>query len=313
MDEYLQGRYLWNQRTEPSLRKSLEHFQASARIAPDFALAYNGIADAYLILGAYNFVKPRDVTPLALEALNHAMELDSTAGEPHATRGDFALHVERNYALSIHESDRAIALSPGYATAHNWRSEILLVLGRTDEAIAETQKAIELDPLSPFPHFFLALARETKGDAVQAEKDCRDAIAFDPKFRMGALYSEMLLRQGRFDEALAEAQRLAGTNGSAECILSLGVAQALTGHRKDAEASLARARAMATERYVSSYDFATLEAALGMRDAAILHLHEAIEAPDFRMPSVAVLPSPAFDALKNDAEFQALMAGLRHH
>jgi tetratricopeptide (TPR) repeat protein len=81
--------------------------------------------------------------------------------------------------------------SPGYSSAHNWRSEILFVLGRTDESLAEVRKAIELDPLTPFPRFFLGLVLEVKDDAADAEKAYRDAIASDPAFPMTQLYVQM--------------------------------------------------------------------------------------------------------------------------
>ncbi|HET6462773.1 MAG TPA: protein kinase [Candidatus Krumholzibacteria bacterium] len=311
LDEYMQGRYLWSQRTEESVRGSLTHFQESAHIAPDFALAYCGIADAYLILAAYNFAQPKQVTPLALEALTHAMELDSTLGEPYATRGDFAMHVERDYALSIQSSDHALKLSPGYASTHNWRAEILFVLGRTDESLAEIRKTIELDPLTPFPHFFLGLALEVKGDAAEAEKAYRDAVAFDPTFPMAQLYVEMLLRQGRHADALAVAQSFATANPGAHSTLVLGIAHALSGHRQEAENCLARAHKLAADRYTSPYDFALLYAALDRRDDALRYFRAAMDAPEFRLPFVAVWPGPALDSLKDDPEFKQMMASLR--
>jgi serine/threonine-protein kinase len=311
LDEYMQGRYLWGQRTDESVHASLTHFEESARIAPRFALAYCGIADAYLILAAYNFAPPKEVTPLALEALNHAMELDSTLGEPYATRGDLAMHVERNYALSIRSSDRALELSPGYSSAHNWRSEVLFVLGRTDESIAEIRKAMELDPLTPFPHFFLGLVLDVKGDHAAAEKAYRDAVEFDPAFPMTQLYVEFLARQRRHDEALAVAQRLSEASAGAHSTLVLGIAQALGGHHREAEDCLARAQKLAEGRYTSPYDFAELYAALGRREDALRYFKAAMDAPEFRMPFVAIRPGPAFDSLKDDPEFRQMIASLR--
>ena len=313
LDEYLQGRYLWNQRTGASVRSALEHFRASAQIAPDFALAYSGIADAYLILAAYGYVEPLQATPLALEALTRAMELDSTAGEPHATRGDFAFHVERNYALAMREADKAVALSPGYATAHNWRSEVLYVLGRTDEAIAEIQRAITLDPITPFPHYFLGSVRQATGDLVQAEKDYQAAMKVAPGFPMGDMYARLLVRQGRCTDALAVAQGMLAANESAFNIESLAVIQALCGHREEAIANQARVRAMAAQRWISPLEFACMDAALGNRDDALRHLREAIDARDFRIPTYSVSAGPEFDAFKDDPEFQTLIGSIRPH
>ena len=311
LDEYLKGRYLWNQRTETSMRTALEHFRRSAEIAPEFALAYSGIADVYLILGAYTYMQPLEAAPLVLDALTHAMALDSTAGEPHATRGDLAFHVERDNALALREADRAVALSPGYATAHNWRSEVLFVLGRTDEAITEIQKAIALDPMTPFPHFFLGQAHQAKGDLVQAEKDYQAARRIAPGFAGGGLYVRMLIRQKRFAEALAVAEDMMAVDTSAPNTATLAVAQALAGHRTDAFASAERLRVMATRRWVSPLDFASMDAALGNRSDAVRHLREAIDARDFRIPAYVKTIGPEFDALKDDPEFRGLVDLIR--
>lgn len=311
LDEYLKGRYLWSRRTEESVRGALKHFQTSAEIAPDFALAYAGIADSYLILAAYSYMQPLQAAPLALEALNQAMALDSTVGETHATRGDLAFHVERDYALALREHDRAVALSPGYATAHNWRSEALFVLGRTDEAIAEAQRAIALDPVTPFPHFFLGLMREFKGDVAQAEKDYQAALKIAPGFAMGDSYTRMLIRQGRSAEALTVAHGLVAADASAFNVATLAVTQALTGDREKAIASAAQVRAMAAHRWVSPLEFACMDAALGNREDALRHLRAAIDTRDFRVPTLAVIVPPEFDSFKDDPDFQALIDIIR--
>jgi serine/threonine protein kinase/tetratricopeptide (TPR) repeat protein len=311
LDEYLKGRYLWSQRTEESVRSALRHFQTSAQIAPDFALAYAGIADSYLILAAYNYMEPVRAAPLAVEALTSSMALDSTSGETHATRGDLAFHFERNYALALREADRAVALSPGYATAHNWRSEVLLVLGRIDESIAEIETAISLDPVTPFPRFFLGFAYEAKGDTARAEMAYRDALKVAPTFSLAVLYERFLIRHGRGEEALALARKVYAANTDAPTLLNLGVAQAMTGQRGDAIESLARARAMARERWVSPFEFAPLEAALGHRDNALRDLRAAIEARDFSVPTITVALGPEFDWLKDDSELQQLIDSVR--
>jgi len=311
LDEYLKGRYLWSQRTETPVRNALDHFRESARIAPDFALAYSGIADSYLILAAYNYVQPLQSVPLALEALAHAVALDSTAGEMHATRGDLAFHFERNYELAVRQADKAVALSPGLATAHNWRSEVLYVLGRTDECIAEAERGIVLDPINPFPRFFLAMAREAKGDIKRAEQDYQAARMIAPGFSTGGMYVRLLIRQGRNEEALAVANDMVAAGASASNITTLAVIQALSGHREDAMENAKRVRAFAAERWISPLEFACMDAALGNPEDALRHLRAAIEARDFRIPFFLVDAGPEFDAFKSDPEFQELIAIIR--
>ncbi|HEX6791966.1 MAG TPA: protein kinase, partial [Candidatus Krumholzibacteria bacterium] len=295
VDEYLKGRYLWSRRTEPSVREALEHFRASAQVAPDFALAYAGIADAYLILAAYNYEQPLTVAPLALEALTRAMELDSTAGEPHATRGDFAFHVERNYELAMRHADRAVTLSPGYAAAHIWRGEVLSVLGRTGEAIEEMQRAISLDPMTPFPRFFLGTLREISGDPAQAERDYRAAHALMPGYPAGGLV-RLLLRNQRSEEALAVARETVAVDPAPGNVAVLGVAQAFSGDRDGAQTTLDRLRAMASERWVSPLDIASVEASLGHSEEALRQLRAAIDSRDFRGPMLGIIRDIEFDA-----------------
>ena len=311
LDEYLQGRYLWSQRTEESVRSGLEHFLASAKIAPDFALAYSGIADPYLILGAYNWMKPLDVAPLAVEAVTRAMELDSTAGEMHATRGDLAFHVERNYELAMHEHDRAVALSPGYSPAHNWRGEVLGVLGRIDESMEEMKRASAIDPVTPFPQFYLAMLCDVKGDTTQAAERYRDAVKMTPGYPGVALYARFLVRQGHGDAALAVMKDAVAHTASAENILSLGVIQALTGDRAGALENRKRAEEIAATRWVSPLERSGLEAALGNRDAMLRYMREAIDGREFRVPSLTLNPGLEFEPYKNDPEFEKLMDSIR--
>ncbi len=311
LDEYLKGRYLWNQRTEASVRGALDHFHKSAQIAPDFALAHCGIADSYLILGAYNYMQPRQSVPIALEALAQAIALDSTLAEAHATRGDLALHFMRDYALSLRELNRALELNPGYGTAYNWRSEVLLVLGRTDESLADMERAVTLDPATPFPQFFRGLAFEVKGDTAKAEQAFRDAYKLFPGFPSAVLYTRLLLRQGRDDEALAMVESMVATNPRPENVASLGVVQALTGRRAEALASLARLQTISAQQWVSPYDPASIHAALGNRDEALRYLRDAIDARDFRVPFLLISNGREFDELANDAEFRSLLELVR--
>jgi tetratricopeptide (TPR) repeat protein len=280
-------------------------------MAPDFALAHGGIADAYLILGAYNYEEPLEVTPLALQALTRAMALDATAGEPHATRGDFAFHVERDYALALQQTDRAVALSPGYAAAHIWRGEVLAVLGRMDESIEEMQRAIALDPLTPFPRFFVAWVREALGDHAQAERDYLAALKLVPGYHMSGGYARLLARQGRFQEALSVARDAVGQDASAPNLVTLGVVQALAGDRQAAQGTFSRVRALATERWISPFEFASMEAALGNGESALRYLSQGIEGRDFRAPMLAFRTELEFDSLAQEPAFRQLIASVR--
>ena len=311
LDEYLKGRFLWSRRTEEAVREALAHFRAAVDLAPDFALGHAGMADAHIVAAGYNWMEPRQAAPIALEAAEKALALDPMAGEPHASRGDLAYHVEHDFALAARELDRALALSPSYATAYYWRAEVSIVDGRTEEAIQLLRRAIELDPLNPFPNFLLAFAQGLAGRLDEAERGYRRVLEFSPGYSMawGALV-RLDITRGKTTEALATAHRAVEENPSASNLATLGVALGLAGKTNEARSILARLRDLGRQRWVSPYEFARVEAALGDRAAALADLRAAIEARDFWMPELKVHVDIEFQNFVGDPEFEKLIDGI---
>ncbi len=144
---YLKGRFFWSKRTGADLHKAIEYFEQAIAKDPNYALAYAGVADSYVLLSNYSFDSPQQLIPPARAAVKKALELDDSLAEAHASLGLLAqlqLDLERGNS----EFERAIQLKPNYATAHHWFSLGLASLGRFDNAIAEGKRAVELDPLS---------------------------------------------------------------------------------------------------------------------------------------------------------------------
>src|SRR5262249_48496668 len=121
--------------------------QAIAR-DPNYALAYAGLAEAYVILPNYTGAAPQEAYSKAKAAALKALQLDDKLAEAHTALGMLLCTSDLNIGGSISEFQRAIALNPNYATAHHWYGNLLANLGRFDEAIAEAKRSIELDPLS---------------------------------------------------------------------------------------------------------------------------------------------------------------------
>src|SRR6202035_4209936 len=146
---YLKGRFFWNKRTAADLRKSIDYFNQAIVKDPNYALAYAGLADSYVILSVFGAASPQDSIPQARVAAKKAIELDDTLAEAHASSGRIAGPFDFEFDRSIAEFERAIQLNPNYAMAHHWLSwGPLTALGRFDRAIAEGKRAVELDPLS---------------------------------------------------------------------------------------------------------------------------------------------------------------------
>ncbi len=311
LDEYLRGRFLWSRRTEPAVRQSLAHFRTAVELAPDFALGHTGVADAYLILGAYNWMPPREASARAFEHAAKALSLDPDAGEPHASLGDLAFHVDGDLARAQRELDRALELSPGYATAYMWRSEVSMARGRTEEAMRYLEKAIELDPVHPFPRYFLAFGKEVLGDVQAAERGYRDVLQISPGYSLPARSLVLLLLgQGRTSEAVAEARRAVDVDSSPANLATLGVALARSDRADEARAILKRLEEVRAEGWVSPVDVARVESALGNRDAALRLLRTGAEAGDFRIPSLRYGVGHLFPELEGDPEVERLIETL---
>jgi TolB-like protein/Tfp pilus assembly protein PilF len=142
---YLTGRFFWNRWTEANLRKAIDYFEQALEVDPDYARAYAGLADAYILLGI-NFGLAEGHAK-AREAATRALELDDSIAEGHASLGYHRL-VVGDWAGAEVELERALALNPGYSAAHHWYAGFLMATGQSDESLTEMHRALELDPVN---------------------------------------------------------------------------------------------------------------------------------------------------------------------
>src|SRR5262249_20217932 len=144
-EAYLRGRFFWNRRDAEDLEKSLAAFEEAVRHDPGYALAYAGLADAYVLLAPGG---PPDFFPKAEAAAQKALTLDPDLAEAHASLGFARFFADWDFAGSERELRRAIQLNPGYATAHHWYAYRLLAAGHSARAVSEVRRAREIDPTS---------------------------------------------------------------------------------------------------------------------------------------------------------------------
>ncbi len=178
-DLYLLGRHHARETTDESLQKAIDYFQQAIAADPAFALAYSGLADAYMLLSDYGGISIDEADRLAEPAAHRAMELDPGAAEPYASMGlilDYRFRAEESIAYF----DKALAINPNYVNALLWKSSVLEDAGRYHEAAALTEQAYELDPLSNFAKSRVVNSAASTGDYARAEKLIREMIAADP-------------------------------------------------------------------------------------------------------------------------------------
>jgi TolB-like protein/DNA-binding winged helix-turn-helix (wHTH) protein/Tfp pilus assembly protein PilF len=308
--DYLRGRFLSNRRTEPALEQALGYFQKAIAVDPSYAPAYSGLADSYLSLGASSIVgglPPRQAMPEAKAAALKALQIDGTLAEAHTSLAMVHLLYEWDFAACEKEFRRAIDLDPNYTAAHHWYSHCLLPLGRTEESLAESKRALELEPLQLLVGIHLGWHYLYARQSDQAIAQFRQTLELDPSFPQAQRYAAWAyLQKGMHAEAIAALRAaLHSREQDPEIEGELGHALAMAGRRAEALAVLERLRDLSATRYVSPYSVALVHAGLGDRDHALSWLNKAY---DERSDYMAYLTlEPMLDGLRSDQRFAALV------
>ncbi len=308
-DFYLKGRFFWNKRTGTDLRKAIEYFNQAIAKDPNYALAYSGLADSYVILSVFGAATPQDSIPQARVAAKRALELDATLAEAHASSGRILGPFDFEFDRSISEFERAIQLNPNYAMAHHWLGwGPLTALGQFDHAIAEGKRAVELDPLSSICNADLGLIYFYARRYDEAIAQIRKTIEIDPRFYIAHYYlGQAFQLKGQLTEAIAEYQKAVELDDDPDALALLGQACARDGRRHQAQEILARLTEEAKSRYVSAYNMALMFLGLGDKEQAIDALERAYrEGAGNDLFTIRV--DPMLDELWGQPRFEAFVA-----
>jgi len=306
---YLKGRYFWNTRTEENLKRSAEAFQEAIDNDPAYSLAWAGLADAFLMLGAWSVLEPKDAYPRAKAAAERAIALDPSLAEPHATLGYLNTLFERDWPAAEAEFRRAIRLHPGYATAHHWYAFYLQTVGDIPGSLAQIELASEIDPLSPVINsersYFYSCARQY----ARALNEAQRFMAIAPS----SAYARVMLAQayaqlGRTREAAQELETLmAGPRPGVVIVARVATVHALIGDQRKARGLLREVIEDSQRRYVYPALIALVHAALGDREPALECFERAIAD---RSLVASWLRNPEVDPIRRDPRFTALFTRL---
>lgn len=304
---YLRGRYQWNKRTRDGFVRAIEHFQEAIDRDPNYALAHAGLADAYNVLGYYNYLPPREAYPKAKEAATRALEIDDSLVHAHASLGYARLFFDWDWPGAEASFVRAIELDPGYASAHQWYAWYLLVMRRMDEMIVAMRTALQLDPLSLIINAHMGYALFWAHRFDDALEQLRRTQGLDPNFAltywpMGAVH----VHQGRFAEAIADFQRLVELTDGAIGSGYLGITAGIGGRHDITRAMLARLDDAAATRYVSPLDRSICHAGLGDVEETFRWLAQAVEERVSDLVRLRVLPWP--NVVREDPRFERVAA-----
>ncbi len=303
---FLKGRFFWNKRNKEAVGKAIGYFQQATQLEPDYARAWAGLAGCYISLGGdMGVVAPGEAAPKARAAIAKALQIDSGLAEVHLSLANINLWYDWDWAGAEREYRRALDLSPNDSAAHRNYSHYLLLMRRFDEALAQTRRAIELDPLDLLANAHLVWYYRDSHQPEKALAESRKLLDLDPAFKgiyyfVGGAYEE----QAKWPEAIAAYEKAQDDHDPAY-LRGIAHAWAASGHKKEAEAALAKLHDLARKQYVSPVGFACVYAGLSERDTAFAWLEEAYRQ---RAPALASIQvDPHLDSLRSDPRFQDLL------
>ncbi len=304
-EAYLKGNFHYWKLSPENIALALDYYQLTLEKDPNFALAYTGISSVWVTRGMLGIVPPLEAFPKVKEAVLKAIELDDTLSEVHYNLAIFRFYYEWDWTGAEKAFQRAIELNPNNANIHLIYSSFVDMMGHPEEAMAEIERALELDPLNFFAQciFGLHLFNQRRNDDAIAH--FLNTLRTEPNFPLAHEGLWVAFHQKRMDkEALAEAKKYFEVQGDRE------VAQAL--ERGYAEAGYSRAMSLAAEKlamrskqtYVQPSQIARLYDHAGEKDRALEWLEKAFKEHEPALVSLNVWPQ---GALRDDPRFEDML------
>jgi TolB-like protein/Flp pilus assembly protein TadD len=303
---YLKGLFYWNQLTEDSLDKSIECFNEALAVDPQYALAYAGLANSYIVLGA-NYRPPQEPFRRAELNAQKALEIDDALAEAHYAMAATRYLYYWDLPGAEKELKRSLELNPNYALANSLLCYVSLTRGDTKQATAYINRALELNPLS-------LLFNVRLSDIYYFQRDNARVIELYQKLLgenedASFLYNNIAIayaQMKRFDEALAASQRAMVLTGQDPNTLSaLGIVYALSGRANEARWVARTLEQLSKKRYTQAYSIAAIYSALGDKNQAFAWLEKATTQRDSYMLKIKV--DPVFDKIRSDPRYVRLL------
>lgn len=309
-DAYLKGRYFFNRPSDENLKKAIAHFEEAVTLNPNFAPAFSGLSDAYLWAG-YNegFLTASEARPKAKGAAERAIQVDDNSAEGHASLATFKLFYEYDWAGCEREFRRSFVLNPNYAFAHDQFGLALAFQGRLDEAIAEGNRAAELDPLSPQIPIDNAIALMFQGNYEAAKQQAKRASQLDPTYFFPPMvYGWADIEAGKSADAIAMLKKATALDAPAFVTAWLAYAYAASGDRAHAATAVEDLKKLSLRGEVTPFNLAIVHLGLGNQKLTLDYLERAYASDSQWMGWLN--KDRMFDPLRSEPRFVALMRKL---
>lgn len=303
---YEAGVIAWTGRTAAGFATAIEKFDAALAIAPDFAKAEVGRANAYNLVSQYTLAPAAESYAKARAAAERAISLDPQSGEAYAALGFNAFYAEHEFARSAELFDKALALAPDNAQALHWYALTLMQLGKFERPLELIDRALALQPDSRSIRANAALIRYYAGDTATAIGMLEQLRQANPDYLAVPSYlATIYLDQRRYPEFLDNYEIAANVEGSVGRQLIAKAARAAlpNGGTAMLEAMLDEQKHQFQAERESAYKVAATAALLGDKATALTYLETAIE----RRETIGLLVEPEFRSLREEPRFVALL------
>ncbi len=302
----MRGRFSWNKRTGNDLKQAAEFYKQAIEKDPNYALAFSGLAETYVLFSGYDVAPADDSMPQAKAAALRALEIDDTLAEAHSALGSYLALYEFDLERSEKEFRRAVELKPGYATAHQGLAANLTVVKRFEEALAEIRLAEQLDPLSPDIGTDVGATLVFARRYDEAIAQFKRTLIREPNFSrthsyLGWAYGS----KGMFAEAIAQARSALELNNSFFIKGYLALWLGRSGNRDEATKILAELETAAKDGYVRPSTLAVVYIGLGERERALKQLEMEVSSRSFNAVYLGVLPD--VDDLRSEPRFKEML------
>jgi serine/threonine protein kinase/Tfp pilus assembly protein PilF len=308
---YLRGKhcsYRWN--IPGMVEKALQYFEAALVKDPEYALAYHGVADVYSILGLYAFLPPAEVLDRAIAAATRAVELAPGSAEAQTSLG-FVQMLDWDWQAAESSLRQAINLNSRYAQAHNFLAWLLSTYNRQTEATEAVRIGQELDPFSPAANGISALVSYHARRYDEAIRDSQRALERDPTSALSLMCISMShAAKGAHKQAILHADRGVSLSSEVNFLRGiLGAVYAMAGEKEAARRVLDDLLERSRQTYVGPTVISWIYSHLGERDRAFEWLEKAYDQRDCTLGFG--LRAPMYDVIRDDARFGELLTKLR--
>jgi len=278
---YLKGRYQFNKWSEEGYLRAIGFFEQAITEAPDYALAYCGLSDSYSNLRYFGFMPSSEVLPKQRAAAMKALEIDPTLAEAHISLAYLKLFYEWDWPGAEQQFNQGLSLNPHFAIERSMYGLLLGITNRPAEALAQGERALELDPLSLVSSMDVGWIFWAARDYQRMKEQGRRLIELEPLFYGGYLLMGMAAWSNlEYEEAIEAMEKTVALGGGLMMMGHLGHLYGEAGQTEKAQQVLDQLFALREQRYVPSFHIGLAYAGLGELDRAFEWLEKACEEHD---------------------------------